>query len=32
MDSRSIGDEEGIINILVYQDQLPDFDNLPPLL
>lgn len=32
MDSRSLGDEEGIINTLVYQDQLPDFDNLPPLL
>lgn len=30
-DSRSIGDDEGIINTLVYQEQLPDFDNLPPL-
>lgn len=31
MDARSIGDDEGVINTLVYQEQLPDFDNLPPL-
>jgi len=30
-DSRSVGNDEGIVNTLVYQEDIPDIDNLPPL-
>jgi hypothetical protein len=30
-DSRSIKDEEGLINTLIYQDEVPDVENLGPI-
>ena len=30
-DSRSVGDDEGFTNTLVYQKDIPDINNLPPL-
>jgi hypothetical protein len=30
-DSRTVGDDEGMVNTLIYQDEVPDVDNLPPI-
>ena|SRR5277367_6443931 len=30
-DSRSVKDDEGLVNTLVYQEDIPDVENLPPL-
>ena len=30
-DSRSVGDDEGVTNTLVFQEDIPDIDDLPPL-